>query len=86
MVVRGYTEPDMLSLRTEPPTVGKLSRNMCVQVAASYRWLLRKGDVSTAFLQGLREESEREVFAEPPDELRKALGIARERVVRLEGS
>ena len=43
---------------------------------------MRKGDEKTAFLSGDREEARREVYAEPPQELREKLQMTREQVLK----
>ena len=43
----------------------------------------RKGDVKTAVLSGDREEARRDVYAEPPQEMRDKLQITREHVLKL---
>ena len=41
-----------------------------LQVSASRCFRLRKGDVKASFLSGDREEARRDVYAEPPQEMR----------------
>ena len=45
---------------------------------------LEKGNVKTAFLSGDREEARRDVYAEPPQEMRDKLQVAQEQVLKLE--
>ena len=46
LVVKGFTDPDVTEIRSESPTLSRLSRQL----------ILRKGDANTAFLSGVREE------------------------------
>ena len=56
LVVKGFTDPDLTEIRSESPTVSRLSRQLILQLSASRGFRLRKGDVKTAFLSGDREE------------------------------
>ena len=82
--MKGFTDPDLTEIRSESPTPSRLSRQLILQIAASRGFRLRKGDVITAFLSGDREEAKRDVYAEPPQELRDKLQITREQVLKLE--
>ena len=57
-----------------------------MQLSASRGFRLRKGDVKTAFLSGDREGARRDVYAEPPKEMRDKLQITREQVLKLESA
>ena len=57
LVVRGYTDPDLVTLRAEAPTLGKFARNMLLQCAVSHKFTIESGDVKTALLQGNKEEA-----------------------------
>ena len=84
LVVKGFTDPDLTESRSESPTLSRLSRQLILQISASRGFRLREGDVKTAFLSGDREEAKRDVYAEPPQELRDKLQITREQVLKLE--
>ena len=84
LVVKGFTDPDLTETRSESPTLGRLSRQLISQLSASRGSRLRKGDVKTEFLPGDREEARRDVYAEPPQEMRDKLQITREQVLKLE--
>ena len=84
LVVKGFTDPDLTEIRAESPTLSRLSRQIILQLSASCGFRLRKGDVKTAFLSGDRDEAKRDVYAEPPQELRDKLQITREQVLKLE--
>ena len=70
LVVKSFTDPDLTEIRSESPTLSRLSRRLILQHSASRGSRLRKGDVKTAFLSGDREVARRDVYAEPPQELR----------------
>ena len=61
LVVKGFTDPDLTAVRAESPTLSRLARHWLLQVAASSKWKLIKGDVKTAFLQGSKSEAERNI-------------------------
>ena len=52
LVVKGFTDPDLTTIRAESPTLSKIGRNCLLQLAASCRVTISMGDVKTAFLQG----------------------------------
>ena len=83
LVVKGFTDPDLTEIRSESPTLSRLSRQLILQLSAPRGFRLRKGDVKTAFLSGDREEARRDVYAEPPQEMRDKLQITREQVLKL---
>ena len=83
LVVKGFTDPDLTEIRAESPTLRRLPRQLILQLSASRGFRLRKGDVKSAFLSGDLEEARRDVYAEPPQEMRDKLQIRRERVLKL---
>ena len=78
--MKGFTDPDLTEILAECPTLSRLSTQLILQISASRGFRLRKGgDVKTAFLSGDREEARRDVYAEPPQEMR-----TREQMLKLE--
>ena len=73
LVVKGFTDPDLIKIRAESPTLSKVARNCLLQLAASYRMKLSMGDVKTAFLQGNCGESERDIYGELPPRRQRTL-------------
>ena len=49
LVVKGFTDPHLTEIRSESPTLSRLSRQLILQVSASRGFRLRKGDVRTTF-------------------------------------
>ena len=85
LVVKGFTDPVLTEIRSESPTPSRLSRqHFFLQISASRGFRLRKGDVKTGFLSGDCEEAKRDVYTEPPEELRDKLQITRQQVLKLE--
>ena len=56
LVVKGFTDPDLTTLRAEAPTLSKAARHMLLQLGASMKFTFEVGDVKTAFLQGDKSE------------------------------
>ena len=87
LVVKGFTDPDLITLRAESPTLSRIARNSLLQLAASYKMHLSMGDVKTAFLQGDRTaESARDVYGDIPAADRGLFGLTHDDVIKLEGS
>ena len=84
LVVKGFTDPDLTEILSVSPTLSRLSRQLILQLSASRGFRFRKGDVKTPFLSGDREEARRDVYAEPPQEMRDRLQITRDQVWKLE--
>ena len=54
-----------------------------MQMASSSKFRREGGDVKTAFLQGDKTESERDVFLEPVKEIRERLNLTPNQILRL---
>ena len=74
-VSHNLAEPNYLSKCANFPNF-VLARQLILHIAASRGFRLRKGDVKTAFLSVDRDEARRDVYAEPPQEMRDRLQIA----------
>ena len=85
-MAKGYTDPDLLTIRAEAPTLSKIGRHCLLQLACSHKFRLEVGDVSTAFLQGDKKEQDRDVFLEPTADLRNRLNITKDHILKLTGS
>lgn len=83
LVVQGFTGPDLVCLRRESPTASRRARQLYFALCASLGFHIRKGDVTSAFLQGDASELERDVLCELVKELAEALGVPRGQAVRL---
>ena len=85
LVIKGFTDPDLVNLRCEAPTLSHFGRQCLYQFAACHHWNIIKGDVKTAFLSGDKGEGERDVYAEPSPELAAKLNLTIEQLVKIEG-
>jgi hypothetical protein len=86
LVVRGYTDPDLINLRAESPTLSKVARHMMLQIAASKKWTPLVGDVKTAFLQGDNAEQGRNIYGDPPADCRKLFNMTPDQIIQFTGS
>ena len=85
IVVRGYQHENLGGLRTEAPTASKRCKHLFLLKCAQQRWVVQKGDVRCAFLQGdvgNNAQADR-VFCEPLPELAAAMGLTKDQVVEL---
>merc|ERR1712026_164632 len=59
LVAKGFTDPDLLTIRAEAPTLSKIGRHCLLQLACSQQFKIEVGDGSTALLQGDKKEPDR---------------------------
>ena len=74
LIIRGYQGPDILHLKRDSPTLNTQNRNMILGMAACHGWSCY-GGIKTAFLNGDKTELARQIFAEPPEEVKLMLGL-----------
>ena len=74
LVVLGFEDPQLESLARDSPTVGRDTRMLILQHAASSRHLIQSFDIQTAFLRGSRTDG-RVLGMEPPPEMRLQMGL-----------
>ena len=86
LVAKGFTDPDLLTIRSEAPTLSKIGRHCLLQLNCSNKFKIEAGDVSTALLQGDKKEQDRDVYLEPTAGLRTRLGIDKNFILKLTGS
>ena len=82
LVVLGFSDPDLIKLRSESPVASRRARQLLLVMAARDKWKLEKGDAVTAFLQGESEEEKRQIFADPPPDVREAFGMTKDEVLQ----
>ena len=66
LVCGGHRDPDIALLRTDSPTTDALGVQLILVIAASFKWSIQAGDVSTAFLSGVFDS--RNLYMRPPRE------------------
>ena len=74
LVILGYEDPNLTEIPRDSPTLQKESRSLILRYCASQKWHIRSSDIKTAFLRGPRRD-DRVLGVDPPDELRKKLGL-----------
>ena len=52
LVLRGFEDPDLLSMKTAAPTASRLARMMLLATTVWRDWTIWCGDVKAAFLSG----------------------------------
>ena len=76
-VVLGYMDPQYEYRPTSSPTMSRTTRQLFLQRCADCNFLVEKGDISGAFLQGHEFGPERTMPCEPLPEICDALGMPR---------
>ena len=74
LVILGYEDPQLEMLARDSPTMGKDSRTLIFQYAASTKQKIRSFDIQTAFLRGSRQDG-RILGMEPPEEMRNLMNL-----------
>eukprot|EP00971_Amphidinium_carterae_P111134 2201418-Amphidinium_carterae.2 len=79
LVVTGFSDPDLASLRRYSPVLTRLGLFMVLQLFASSHtipsaWRLITGDIATAFLQGVQERSQPVYMYGPSDAIIRKTG------------
>ena len=69
LVILGYQHPELTSLPTAAPTLGKMSRHLLLQACALHKLRVQFGDVSSAFLQTSASEEYQELTIKAPPEV-----------------
>ena len=66
-VVIGLQAHNLMEVETASPTMSKLGRNLLLILAAAFRFVMKSGDVTLAFLQaGINLEEEELTALAPP--------------------
>ncbi|CAE7220198.1 RE1 [Symbiodinium sp. CCMP2592] len=80
-VLLGYQDPGYEHRATTAPVMTRQSRQLLLQVATNRRWVVHKGDVSGAFLQGRQYPSD--LYCIPCDEICQAMQLPSGTVTKL---
>lgn len=100
VVALGHLDPDLANLSRDSPTPSRTSeylllaiftagKNGMLENESNVTWIMWAGDVSTAFLQGAHDSSERpqDLFLLPPqDEVTRLAGTFSARLYRVKGN
>ena len=80
-ILLGYQDPEYESRETTSPVMTRQSRQLLFSAAARFKWRVRKGDVTGAFLQG--REYPKELYCVPCDEICQAMGLEKGSITRV---
>ena len=69
LVILVYQHPELTSVPTAAPTLGKMSRHLLLQACALHKLRVHFGDVSSAFLQTSASEEYQELTIKAPPEV-----------------
>ena len=85
IVLLGFEHPSLLDskFKTASPVQSTLGRNLLYTKAMHEQWDLEGLDISTAFLQTMPTEADREIWTYGVEELREALGVGQEGIMRI---
>ena len=84
IVLLGFEHPSLLDskFKTSAPVQSTLGRNLLYCMATHHQWEIEGLDLSTAFLQTQPTEADRELWTSGVQELREALDIGPEGIMR----
>lgn len=83
LIIRGFEDPNLLSLRRDSPTLALSNRNALLALSAIYHWPIFAGDIKTAFLNGDVLPECEHLFGDPPQEAREILGMKDHEMLRI---
>ena len=69
LVILGYQHPELTSVPTAAPTLGKMSRHLLPQACVLHKLRVHLGDVSSAFLQTSASEEHQELTIKAPPQV-----------------
>ena len=83
LIVRGFEDPGLLEVERESPTLSNMGRNLLLAECSQRRYKVSVGDIKTAFLRGDDTELSRQVYADPPKEVKEVLGMTDTQIFRM---
>ena len=75
LVVLGFLDPQLTEIPRDSPTLGRIPKQLQLQLCASMGWTLKSFDIKAAFLQGELQSQDRKLAIEPVEELRRAMQL-----------
>ena len=77
LITQGFRDPDALagSLDSTSPTLSRLGRTCLMSLSATLGWHNFVADITTAFLQGQKLDSNRSLWIQLPSDARNLLGV-----------
>lgn len=83
LIIKGFEDPDLMSIQRDSPTLSTLGRNLLLSEAARRNWGVKVGDIKTAFLNGDATEYDREIYGDPPEDVREMMGLREKELFRI---
>ena len=83
LIIKGFQDPDLLRIQRDSPTLSTLGRNLVFSITSKKGWELWLGDIKTAFLNGDDTEFNRNIYGEPPDDVKEYLGMSPQQLFRV---
>ena len=83
LIIRGFEDPNLLTLRRDSPTLALSNRNSLLALSAIYKWPVFAGDIKTAFLNGDELPQCEQLFGDPPPEARQILNMKDHEILRI---
>ena len=80
-VILGYMDPLYEHRPTSSPTMTKSTKQLFLTLCAAYKYVVEKGDISGAFLQG--RECQDEIYVAPLKEITDAMGLPENSITKL---
>ena len=76
LVVLGYQAPNLTQVMASSPTMSRLGRYVLLTLCANYKFKLKSGDVTSAFLQASQSLEDENLFVWAPPELAVLYGAS----------
>lgn len=83
LIVKGFEDPDLLKVPRDAPTLSVLGRNLILSICSMRNWKLSLGDIETAFLNSDPTEESREIYSDPPKDVKDMLGMNEKQLFRI---
>ena len=84
LIIKGFQDPDLLKVQRDSPTLGTTGRNLLFAIT-SLKGLetCSRRYQKTAFLNGDDTEYDRNIYGEPPDDVKDILGMTSQQLFRI---
>ena len=83
LIIKGFQDPDLLKIERDDPTLSTTGRNMVFAITSKRRWRMALGDIKTAFLNGDDTQYARQIYGEPPNDVKQYLGMSDKELFRI---
>jgi hypothetical protein len=83
LIIKGFQDPDLLKIERDAATLSTIGRNLVFAITSKRRWKMALGDIKTAFSNGDDTEYARQIYGEPPDDVKQYLGMSEKELFRI---